>query len=336
MSLTFALNPSVSARMRISACSPCSSHLPFVSSHAVFRSSSRKLLGFSSGGTVGLKLSDSSSFQELKFRRNSYSSSAEVSPWDEKPYDLSRTGKRVYLDELDVATFLDPPKELIPLDPASYNPAGYLWKKIGDIPEDRRHRLLYLLRPRHVARMWAVTGTRYDDPKLLKKSASELLCEGEDTAGPLEFWNCKTDGVPLSLAWMNRFNKVIFHAKDGNKYGRMFPSGNILQRVANSWYPCYFRVTDVRDVMSTSQPCDLAYEYGDGLLEPDIVLEGFPNPAKHPWPLSDLIVIYVRHAGPGVMVGQAWQEGRILEQVPKKFCGEILMVKDYYTVAETL
>ncbi|XP_049933217.1 uncharacterized protein LOC116252379 isoform X3 [Nymphaea colorata] len=325
MSLTFALNPSVSARMRISACSPCSSHLPFVSSHAVFRSSSRKLLGFSS---------------ELKFRRNSYSSSAEVSPWDEKPYDLSRTGKRVYLDELDVATFLDPPKELIPLDPASYNPAGYLWKKIGDIPEDRRHRLLYLLRPRfllrHVARMWAVTGTRYDDPKLLKKSASELLCEGEDTAGPLEFWNCKTDGVPLSLAWMNRFNKVIFHAKDGNKYGRMFPSGNILQRVANSWYPCYFRVTDVRDVMSTSQPCDLAYEYGDGLLEPDIVLEGFPNPAKHPWPLSDLIVIYVRHAGPGVMVGQAWQEGRILEQVPKKFCGEILMVKDYYTVAETL
>ncbi|KAF3782625.1 hypothetical protein EJ110_NYTH33807 [Nymphaea thermarum] len=207
--------------------------------------------------------------------------------------------------------------------------------------------------------MWAVTGTRYDDPKLLKKSASELLSEGEDTAGPLEFWNCKTDGeflipsaylipcmrsdilvlilllVPLSLAWMNRFNKVIFHAKDGNKYGRMFPSGNILQRVANSWYPCYFRVTDVREVMSTEQPCDLAYEYGDGLLEPDIVLEGFPNPAKHPWPLSDLIVIYVRHAGPGVMVGQAWQEGRILEQVPKKFCGEILMVKDYYTVFET-
>ncbi|KAF3782624.1 hypothetical protein EJ110_NYTH33805 [Nymphaea thermarum] len=79
------------------------------------------------GGTVRLKLSDSSSFQELKFRRNSYSSSAEISPWDEKPYDLSRTGKKVYLDELDVATFLDPPKELIPLDPASYNPAGYLW-----------------------------------------------------------------------------------------------------------------------------------------------------------------------------------------------------------------
>lgn len=49
------------------------------------------------------------------------------SPWDEKPYETLPTGKRVYVDESDVLTFLDPPKELIPLDPASYNPAAYLW-----------------------------------------------------------------------------------------------------------------------------------------------------------------------------------------------------------------
>lgn len=49
--------------------------------------------------------------------------------------------------------------------------------------------------------------------------------------------------------------------------------------------------------------------------------------AEHPWPFNDHLVIYVRHAGPGVMVGQAWQEGKELEQVPKKFCGEMLMVK---------
>ena len=47
--------------------------------------------------------------------------------WDEKPYDVLSIGRRVYLDEEDVVTFLDPPKELIPLDPASYNPAAYLW-----------------------------------------------------------------------------------------------------------------------------------------------------------------------------------------------------------------
>lgn len=49
------------------------------------------------------------------------------SVWDEKPYELLPNGRIQYIDELDVASFLDPPKELIPLDPASYNPAAYLW-----------------------------------------------------------------------------------------------------------------------------------------------------------------------------------------------------------------
>ena len=51
--------------------------------------------------------------------------------------------------------------------------------------------------------------------------------------------------------------------------------------------------------------------------------------AKHPWPFNDELVIYVRHLGPGVMVGQVWQEGLTLEQIPKKLCSEILMVKNY-------
>lgn len=49
--------------------------------------------------------------------------------------------------------------------------------------------------------------------------------------------------------------------------------------------------------------------------------------AIHPWPFNDQVVIYVRHVGPGVLIGQAWQEGESLQQVPKKLCGEILMVK---------
>lgn len=49
------------------------------------------------------------------------------SAWDEEPYELLSNGKIRYIDEQDVVTFLDPPKELIPLDPASYNPAAYLW-----------------------------------------------------------------------------------------------------------------------------------------------------------------------------------------------------------------
>lgn len=60
-------------------------------------------------------------------RATSSSFSSSASPWDEKPYQVLPNGKIVYLDEQDVVTFLDPPMELIPLDPSSYNPALYLW-----------------------------------------------------------------------------------------------------------------------------------------------------------------------------------------------------------------
>ena len=49
---------------------------------------------------------------------------------------------------------------------------------------------------------------------------------------------------------------------------------------------------------------------------------------KHPYPFNDQLVVYIRRLGPGVSVGQAWQEGNVLEQVPRKLCSEILMVKD--------
>lgn len=51
--------------------------------------------------------------------------------------------------------------------------------------------------------------------------------------------------------------------------------------------------------------------------------------AKHLYPFNDQVVVYVRYLGPGVLVGQAWQEGKVLEQVPRKLCAEILMIKDY-------
>lgn len=50
-----------------------------------------------------------------------------ASVWDEKPFEVLRGGKISYFDEQDVVCFLDPPKELIPIDPHSYNPAAFLW-----------------------------------------------------------------------------------------------------------------------------------------------------------------------------------------------------------------
>ncbi|KAH9716084.1 WD repeat protein [Citrus sinensis] len=250
-----------------------------------------------------------------------------ASAWDEKPYEILPTGKISYLDEQDVVTFLDPPKELIPLDPISYNPAAYLWKKIEDIPEERRLRLLRLLNPRLISRAWEIAGTRYDDPKFAKKIASNVLRK-EDGQMPLEFYNCRASGGPCPIAWMNFFKKAIFCSDDGSTYGR-FISGSIVGQLVNSFSPLYFVVNQLKEVMSTEQPCDLAYEFGDGLFSLHQYPQGFPRPVKHPYPFNDQVVIYIRHVGPGVLVGQAWQEGKELEQLPQKLCGEILMVKDH-------
>ncbi|XP_044486520.1 uncharacterized protein LOC123211729 isoform X2 [Mangifera indica] len=144
---------------------------------------------------------------------------AQLSAWDEKPYEILPGGKISYLDEEDVVSFLDPPKELIPLDPASYNPAAYLWKKIEDIPEERRQRLLQLLKPRLISRAWEIAGTRYDDPKLAEKSASNLPSNDHGEM-PLEFYHCRTSGGPWPIAWLNFFKKAIFRCDDGNTYGR--------------------------------------------------------------------------------------------------------------------
>ncbi|XP_059643064.1 uncharacterized protein LOC132284940 [Cornus florida] len=254
------------------------------------------------------------------------------SPWNDKPYELLPSGKRAYLDEQDVVTFLDPSKDLIPLDPTSYNPAAYLWKKIKDIPEERRYRLLHLLKPGLISRAWEIAGTRYEDLNIAKKSSSSILPDG-DGVTLLEFWNCRTSEGPTPIAWMEFFKKAIFRCKDGKTYGRLI-GGSVTSGFANSFCPLYFMVGKVNEVMSTEQPCDFAYEFGDGLLDLQDYPQGFPTPVKHPWPFSDQVVIYVRHVGPGVLVGQAWQEGEALEKVPQKLCGEILMVKDYAALVE--
>lgn len=49
------------------------------------------------------------------------------SAWDDEPFEILPGGKIAYLDEQDIVSILEPPKELIPLDPAAYNPAAYVW-----------------------------------------------------------------------------------------------------------------------------------------------------------------------------------------------------------------
>lgn len=62
-----------------------------------------------------------------------------------------------------------------------------------------------------------------------------------------------------------------FHNKAG---------GSVLAAFADSFSPLYFTVTQLKEVMSTEQPCDLAYEFGDGLYDIKELPIDFPRPGR--------------------------------------------------------
>ncbi|PRQ60438.1 putative chaperonin TCP-1, groEL-like equatorial domain-containing protein [Rosa chinensis] len=116
-----------------------------------------------------------------------------VSAWVEKPYEFLPNGKRAYLDEQDVVTFLNPPKELIPLDSLLIILLHVFGqKKIDDIPQERCRRLLHLLEPKLISRAWEIPSTRYEEPKLMNRSSFQLLSNEDGVS--LEYYNCPTSG----------------------------------------------------------------------------------------------------------------------------------------------
>lgn len=253
---------------------------------------------------------------------------AQIGNEGEDPYRILDTGRKVYLDELDVLTLLDPPSFLIPMDANDYNQAAFLWKKIGDIPEERRHRLLSLLTSKQIANMWEITGEMYESSDFPPPDSGTFLL-GSDSESLLKpvSWTGKLADVPWPLSSFNRFKKIFFLGTDGSVYGRVITGGWLLQHVTRWILPLYFEVRDVRKVNATEDPCNIALEYGEGQLHLDIP-QGFPNPAKHPWPFKDSSFDYIRPVGPGVFVGQWWHEGRHLEKVPQNY-GNFVMIKDY-------
>lgn len=56
----------------------------------------------------------------------------------------------------------------------------------------------------------------------------------------------------------------------------------MVAHIASSFKPLYFVVRQVKEVMSTEQPCDLAYEFGNGIWNLIEYPEGFPKPGKLP------------------------------------------------------
>ncbi|CAM6096249.1 unnamed protein product [Calypogeia fissa] len=249
----------------------------------------------------------------------------------EDPYRLLENGQKVYLDELDVITLLEPPPFLRPLPSVFYNHAAFLWKKIGDIPEERRHRLLDLLLPRHITKMWELSKLRYEDPGAFSETAADMLhrTDASDRVKP-SVWDGRVIQVPWYLKMFSRFQKVFFIGNDNKTYGRVITGGKFLSPLSNRLAPLYFEVIQADSVMATDEPCDLMLEYGDGHLHlRDNVPPGFAKPGRHLPPFNDKACDYLRAVGPGVMVGQGWVERRKLEQCPRPLFGEFIMVQKF-------
>lgn len=59
--------------------------------------------------------------------------------------------------------------------------------------------------------------------------------------------------------------------------------GNLLSGIVNSFCPLYFSVRQTNEVMSTEQPCDLSYEFGDGMLNLPEYPQEYPKPGLSSW-----------------------------------------------------
>ncbi|XP_024392645.1 uncharacterized protein [Physcomitrium patens] len=273
--------------------------------------------------------------------RNTVNKYGAVGNEGEEPFRILADGRKAYLDELDVLTLLVPPPFLKPMSNKNYNHAAFLWKKIAAIPEERRHRLLDLLEPRHITAMWKMTELRYEDPGLYLQNASRFLLN--PAAEPLQplVWTGQVNEVPWVFNFLSRFKKAFFYSQDRELYGRVITGGGVLEGLGNKVAPLYFKVRPIRTVLATNEQCDFAFSYDDGHFElKNAVPNGFPQPGKHPFAFGKKFYDYVRVVGPGVVVGQSWygsasgsEVSRNSELGPRKYLGEFLLIQNYAKVS---
>ncbi|CAI5938347.1 unnamed protein product [Closterium sp. NIES-64] len=363
----------------------CARVSPRIPSVRITRRPSQRIHSASNGDrNVSIAASEAAERREARLRELIAEQMAQVEE-EEKPYRFV-DGRKYYLDELDIPGFLDGSRYLRPSDPETYNPAVFLWKKIGDIPEERRHRLLGLLKPHHITLMWDAAGNRFQ----LEQEDGEEGADPVTSAGGMlpdvatsaqlqpEIWDGRVIGVPGPLLWLSRFQKSFFVGADGLRYGR------VISGLSNVITPLYFRIRAATNVLATDEPCDLSFDYESGQLhlKDSGLPEGFPDPrtmcgrggaggdsgavmaggaerggrgqmgflhlrsilrsppfrinlsclsptlsGPHPPIFDDDFRDYVRAAGPGVIVGQSWQEGREVDAEPRQFLGEFILVR---------
>lgn len=245
---------------------------------------------------------------------------------NEKPYRISCTGWKADPEELDVLNLLEPlPKHSYPLQRSKSKLAMELWNKINIIQEERRPYLIYLLKAKHISTMWEIAEMHYNDTSTDTDSVAAIL---ERKLIFPEFWRGKISGGDRLFPLKGKFKMAFFVDKNvDGVYGRVLLGKFLMRKISDKFAPLYFAVRKPNGVPMNVKPCKLAFEFEEGQLQLSDLPENFPKPAKHPWPFKDQVV-YMRSAGPNVLVGQALQKDREHEKAPPKLWGMIVLIKD--------
>lgn len=79
----------------------------------------------------------------------------------------------------------------------------------------------------------------------------------------------------IALTVMSIMMALTYPMKNHNGSG-----GSVLSGFTNAFFPLYFELRQVKEVMATEQPCDWAYDFGNGLLGLQEYPRGFPKPGE--------------------------------------------------------
>ncbi|GJS32410.1 hypothetical protein Tco_0530792 [Tanacetum coccineum] len=81
--------------------------------------------------------------------------------------------------------------------------------------------------------------------------------------------------IASRICW--RFNSLLAWEESPSKL-KVVKDASVLGGLSQSFAPMYCKVNEVKKVMSTEQPCDVAYEFGNGILDLQEYPKRFPKP----------------------------------------------------------
>lgn len=180
--------------------------------------------------------------------------------------------------------------------------------------EGRLHRLCQILERRRISKLWTVAS-----PSAMVSPEPEKWCGRS--------WKINREGFSWTgglkrhqqLSLQGRWEMEILDCYDSYDYGVFSQGKSEFLFIVEKNPIC------IRDSV---RPCDLAFDFGDGKRLRRHHHQSFIEQAKQRGSLNDSLTVYIRSAGPKVLVGQIWKPDTKEDKVTKNPWGLLLLVKD--------